>query len=248
MKKDFLPTRPDRRLFLIAASSLALAACGSLDKLVGPPDASQMYALRPSVPAAQSGGKVSWALSVQKPDASNSLDSSRIALARSDTQLDYYANATWPDRLPDLVQTALLAGFEASGRIDAVARDEDALHTDYQLSTDLRDFEARYAAPNGIPTVAVTIIAHMANARSRAMVATLTVTLTQAATANNVDAVVQAFDIALAKAVDQITQWALALPPPAAETAKAEPEPEPATPPPQKGASTRSPVRPPRAP
>jgi cholesterol transport system auxiliary component len=249
-KNDRIPRtdmlRLGRRLFLIAGSLLALAACGSLDKLVGPPDASQMYALRPALPAAQPGSKVTWALSIQKPDASNSLDSSRIALARSDTQLDYYANATWPDRLPDLVQTALLAGFEASGRIDAVARDEDALHADYQLSTDLRDFEARYAAPNGVPTVAMTIIAHMANARSRMMVATLTVALTQAATANNVDAVVQAFDIALAKAIDQITQWALALPPPTTttETAKAVPEPEPVTSPPQKGASARSPVPP----
>ena len=212
-KNDRLP-RFDRRLFLIAGSSLALAACGGLDKLVGPPDAPQMYALRPPPPAAQAGDKVAWALSILKPDASDNLDSSRIALAKSDTRLDYYANAAWQDRLPDLVQTALLAGFEASGRIDTVARDEDALHADYKLSTDLRDFEARYAVPDGVPNVAVTIIAHMTNARSREIVANLTVTLTEAATANSVDAVVQAFDIALAKAVGQITHWALALPPP----------------------------------
>jgi len=202
-----------RRLFLIAGSSLALAACGSLDKLLGPPEAPQIYALRPAVPAAQPGGaKVGWALSILKPDASSNLDSSRIALAKSDTQLDYYANAAWPDRLPDLVQTALLAGFEASGRIDAVSRGEDALHSDYELSTDLRDFEARYATPGGVPDVAVTIIAHMADARSRKIVANLAVSLTQPAAANSVDSVVQAFNVTLAKAIDQITQWALALP------------------------------------
>jgi cholesterol transport system auxiliary component len=231
-KNDRMP-RLDRRLFLIAGSSLALTACGSLDKLLGPPDAPQIYALRPTLPAAQPGDKVSWALAILKPDASNSLDSSRIALAKSETQLDYYANATWPDRLPDLVQTALLAGFEASGRIDAVSRDDDALHSDYELSTDLRDFEARYAAPDGVPTVVVTIIAHMANARSRMIVANHTVKLTQAASANSVDAVVQAFDLVLAQAITEITQWALALPPPAStDAAKSVPEPEPA--PPQK--------------
>jgi len=247
MKNDLLLSRPDRRLFLIAGSSLTLAACGSLDKLVGPPDAPQMYVLRPAAPAAQPGGKVGWALSILKPDASDSLDSSRIALAKSETQIDYYANASWPDRLPELVQTVLLAGFEASGRIDAVSRGDDALHADYELSTDLRDFEARYATPDGVPTVAVTIIAHMANARSRMIVANLAVTLTQAASANSVDAVVQALDVALAKAVDQITQWALALPPPAtSDTAKATPEPEPAPPP--KSARARSPTPPPRAP
>jgi cholesterol transport system auxiliary component len=213
-------------VFLIASSSLVLAACGSLDKLVGPPDAPQIYTLRPMPPAVQSGGKVGWALSILKPDASNNLDTSRIALAKSDTQLDYYANAAWPDRLPDMVQTALLAGFEATGRIDAVARDEDALHSDYELSTDLRDFEARYATPGGVPSVAITIIAHMADTRSRKMMANLTVTLTEPASANNVDAVVQAMDTALAKAIGQITQWALALPPPSS-TATDTPEPAP---------------------
>jgi cholesterol transport system auxiliary component len=210
MKKDLSPSR---RLFLLAASSLALSACGSI---VGPPDAPRIYALRPAPQPAQPGGKVGWALSVLKPDASSNLDSPRIALARSDTQLDYYANAVWPDRLPDLVQTALLAGFETSGRIDAVSRDADALHADYQLSTDLRDFEARYAVPDGIPTIAVTIVAHMAEARSRRIVSNFTVRLDEPASANSVEAAVRAFDSALAKAVARITQWALALPPPRA--------------------------------
>jgi cholesterol transport system auxiliary component len=212
-----------KNLLLIAVSSLVLAACGSI---VGPPDAPQMYALRPAPQPAQPGAKVGWALAILKPDASSNLDSSRIALAKNSTQLDYYANATWPDRLPDIVQTTLLAGFETSGRIDAVSRDADALHADYQLSTDLRDFEARYATPDGVPTVAVTIIAHMADAKTRMIVSNLTVTLNEPASANSVDAVVQAFDTALAKAVTQITQWALALPPPRNADA------EPALPPP----------------
>lgn len=216
MRKNSATPLLDRRLLLIAGSSLALSACGSLDKLVGPPDAPQMYALRPTAPAAQPGGsKVGWALAIQKPDAPGNLDSARIALARNGAQLDYYANAAWPDRLPDLVQTALLAGFEASGRIDAVSRDDDGLHSDYQLSTDLRDFEARYATPGGAPNAAVTIIAHISDTKSRKMAASLAVNLTEPASANSVDAVVQAMNTALAKAVDQIVQWALALPPPA---------------------------------
>jgi cholesterol transport system auxiliary component len=203
---------PDRRFFLVAASSLALSACSNI---LGPPDAAQMYALRPAPPPAQPGGKVGWALMISKPDAADNLDSARIPLARGDTELDYFANASWPDHLPDMVQTALLAGFEASGRIDSVSREEDTLHADYALSTDLRDFEARYATPDGAPNIAVTIVAHMVEAHSRKIVAGLTVALTEPASANTVDAVVQAMDTALAKAVAQITQWALALPPPA---------------------------------
>jgi len=75
------------------------------------------------------------------------------------------------------------------------------------------------------------------------IVANHTVKLTQAASANSVDAVVQAFDQALAQAIAEITQWALALPPPAS-TAKAPEELEPA--PPQK--PTRGLPSTPRAP
>ncbi|HZQ41395.1 MAG TPA: hypothetical protein VFA87_11390, partial [Rhizomicrobium sp.] len=74
-----------RRFFLIGTASLALAACGNL---LGPPPASQIYVLRPRPPA-QGGEKVTWALAVDKPDASDALDTERIALSKSDTQLDY---------------------------------------------------------------------------------------------------------------------------------------------------------------
>lgn len=205
--------RGDRRLFLSGASALFLTGCGNL--LGGAPP-SQIYLLRPAPPQPQPGAKVSWALAIMKPDASDALDTDRIALARNETQLDYYANAVWPDRLSNIVQTALLAGFEASGRIQSVARDEDALRSDYNLSTEIRDFEARYSAPDGAPAVSVTIIARMAAARSRQIVANLTANATQPASANAVDAVVQAFDAALANAVGQIVNWALDLPPPPA--------------------------------
>jgi hypothetical protein len=56
----------------------------------------------------------------------------------------------------------------------------------------------------------------MAEAHSRKIVANLTVDLSEPASANNVDAVVQAFDTALAKAITQIVTWALSLPPPPA--------------------------------
>ncbi|HXR95923.1 MAG TPA: ABC-type transport auxiliary lipoprotein family protein [Rhizomicrobium sp.] len=200
----------DRRLILIGVSSLVLAACGNL---LGPPPPSQIYVLRPTPPT-QGGEKVPWALAIDKPDASDALDTERIALAKSDTQLDYYANAMWPDRLPNLVQTALLAGFEVTGRIDSVARDEDALHADYQLSTDVRDFEAHYTTSDGAPSATVTIVARMAEAHSRKIVANLTVNQTEPASGTSVDAVVQAFDAALAKAIAQIVTWALSLPPP----------------------------------
>src|SRR5881275_572751 len=67
------------------------------------------------------GAKVPWALSILHPEMTGALDSERIALFQADGSMDYYAKATYPDRLAPIVQHALLDGFEASGRIDAVA-------------------------------------------------------------------------------------------------------------------------------
>ena len=61
-----------------------------------------------------------WQLSIVLPDAPDSLDTTRIVLEHANHTMDYYADATWPDRLSLLVQSALLDAFQASNRISAV--------------------------------------------------------------------------------------------------------------------------------
>jgi cholesterol transport system auxiliary component len=200
---------PDRRFLLLALPSLAVAACGNI---IGPPAASQIYFLRTTPDQAKPGTKVHWSLAIAKPDAPQSLDGVRIALARNSTEFDYYANAVWSDRLPELIQTRLLAGFEATGRIDVVERSEDMVHADYKLLTDIRDFEAHYTNLETPPLVAVTIVAHIVDVHSRKVVSSLTAAFTQACTVNSVNCAVEALDVALTKAVTLITDWALDLP------------------------------------
>src|SRR5579872_1734824 len=118
-----------RRLFLIGACSFVLSACGGNVLGLGPPEASTIYVVAPKFPPAGAGGeKVKWALAILRPDVAAGLDSDRIALTQPDGTMDYYAKAGYPDRLPAIVQQALLDGFESSGRIDAVAGEQDALH------------------------------------------------------------------------------------------------------------------------
>ena len=209
---------PDRRALFGIVPALLLASTSS--NILGPPNASQIYVLTASAAAAAAaaapapGPKVAWALSIGIPSASDSLDTDRIALMRSNTTMDYYANAQWPDRLPLMVQTALLENFENSGRITQVARNEDSLSVDYTLRSELRDFEARYDQPDGAPTVVVKITSRMVTAHGHNIASTFTTEQSVPASANSVNAVVEAFDTALAAAAAQIVNWALALPPP----------------------------------
>jgi cholesterol transport system auxiliary component len=199
-----------RRLLLTGVCGLALAGCGGL---IGPPEAPRLFVLNP-VPQPAPGAKVDWALSIALPDASAGLDSQRIAITRPPVGLDYYADAEWPDRLPALVQSTLLQAFEASGRIEAVAPDNDGTRADYILSTDLRDFEARYDQPDGIPVAVVRIGARLVRTVKRDIASRFEAHEEEPAGQNSVEAAVQAFDTALARALAKIVDWALETPKP----------------------------------
>jgi cholesterol transport system auxiliary component len=202
-----------RRLFLIGVSALGLSACGGNLLGLGPPDAGPIYPVRPAF-SAGSGEKVSWALSILRPDVASGLDTDRIALVQPDGSLEFYAKSNYPDRLPPLVQQALLDGFEASGRIDAVAPEQAALHADYNLVTEVKDFAAHYSQPDGTPAVTVSITAKLTTAHGRAIVANFSAIQTGTATANSAAAATQALQQALGAAVTQIVNWALTAPPP----------------------------------
>jgi cholesterol transport system auxiliary component len=197
---------------VIAAATLALSACG-VDKLIGPPEAPQIYVLRPATGDLQ-GPRVSWALAVDNPNAANDFDTDRIAISRSANTRDYYANAVWPDKLPSVIQNLLVQAFEKSGRIDQVASDAAGLHTDYTLQTDIRTFEAHYAQPDGVPTAVVVIAASLISRDSHSIVARTLVEQQAPATQNSIDAAVDAFDRAFGNATTQLVNWTLASVPP----------------------------------
>lgn len=195
---------PCRRVVSLAAF-LVLAGCGSL---IGPSNpAPQIYRLEPPLSAPAAGARVSWQLDVAKPEASQTLNSERIALVRG-AVMDYYAGVQWNDTTPQLVQSLLVEAFERSGRVAAVAPESEGLRADYTLATEIRDFDAQYATENGAPKVVVEIEAKLLDPRGQ-VVATLDARHTANAERNSVAAAVAAFDQALGATLDEIVVWAL---------------------------------------
>ena len=201
----------DRRALLAATAGLFAAGCSNI---VGPPPAPKLYVLQPVLPRGLPGGKVEWALSIQAPEATSGLDSERIAILLPPSNMDYYADSAWADRLPALVQSALLEAFEASGRIDAVARDSDGVHADFMLSTDLRDFEARLDQAQGAPLAVVRIGARMVKSRSREIAGYISASREVRASVNSVEAAVEALNTAFAGVLAQLVPWVLDRPAP----------------------------------
>jgi cholesterol transport system auxiliary component len=207
---------PSRRsLLAIGGATLTLAAC-SLQNVIGPPEAPQIYVLHATLPNL-GGPKVAWALAVDRPETANNLDIERIAISRSANTQDYYANAVWTDKVPNLVQGALVEAFEKSGRIDQVTSDTGAVRTDYRLQTEIREFEARYNQPDGAPTAVVRIAARLVVRDRHAIVLTTVVERETPATQNSVDAAVNAFNRSSGEAIAQIVNWTLSAPSPKAE-------------------------------
>jgi cholesterol transport system auxiliary component len=208
-----MKTAHDRRAFLaLSASAVALAGCGDL---LGPPEASPIYVMRPQFPLV-AAPKVTWSLALERPNAQGALNTDRIAILQPSGIMDYYAKAQYGDALPNLVETALLEAFERSAALPGVGRTAEALRSDYHLLTDIKNFEARYAVADGIPDAVVTLSARLVTSRGRISTGTTTITKTVAARANSVAAATAALGEALAGVANEIVTWTLAFPPPPA--------------------------------
>lgn len=199
-------SRPPRRLVL-AALAFAPAGCSGLLSSSTPPP--QLYTLTPASDFPPGGARVAWQLLVDVPASAAALDSERIALSRSATTVDYFADAAWTDRAPLMVQSLIVQSFENSGRITAIGRESLALKGDYVLRPELRHFEADYAG-GAVPNAHVQISVKLVKAPDRVIVGQQVFDAAVPAAANLVPAIVDAFNTALHRAARQIVDWALA--------------------------------------
>jgi cholesterol transport system auxiliary component len=194
------------RRSVLAALALAPAGCSSLLSGAPPPN---LYTLTPASDFPAGGKPVSWQLLVEVPQSVAALDSDRIALSRSATTVDYFADSAWTDRAPRLVQSLIVQSFENSGRIAAVGRDSLALRADYTLQLELRHFEADYGG-GASPAAHVQIAAKLVKLPDRSIVAQRSFDAAVSA-ANQIPAVVGAFNDALHQVLRPLVDWTLAV-------------------------------------
>ena len=199
-----MPTARSSRRWLAGAMTLLLAGCGSL---LGLPPSPHLYRVTPKSTYPANLPHLQTQILVEVPLAPAGLDSARIALSRSAVSIDYFADSEWTERVPLLVQTALLESFENSGAIAAIDRESMGLRADFILKTEIRHFEALYDSPNGAPEVWVAIIARLVDPAGRNIVAHTSFERRERAGANDVGRVVLAFDEALGAVMGDIVVW-----------------------------------------
>lgn len=175
------------------------------------PTPPQLYTLTPKTTFDPALPKADWQLLVELPVAPAGLDTPRIAVVRGQTALDYFADSSWTDRAPAMIQGLLVQSFEESRRIVSVGRENVGLRSDFVLKSDLRDFQAEYdGASGGFPTrVHVRMAGKLVSVPRRTIEAGETFDATAPIANNSFTAIISAFDDALGTVMRRIVEWTL---------------------------------------
>ncbi|HZD26089.1 MAG TPA: ABC-type transport auxiliary lipoprotein family protein [Alphaproteobacteria bacterium] len=203
-----LPRRLAPALLAAGGLALLLGGCTSvLPDLGGPPP--DLYVLTPKSTFKPGLPKVDWQLVVEEPSAAGGLDTNRIALTMRPIELQYFASSRWTERAPRMVQTLLVESFENSGRIVGVGREVIGLRSDFNLKSELREFQAEYADPDRPPLVRVRLNIKLVRQPRRQIVASRNIEGVATASGGSMPEIVQGFDAALGKVLRRTVEWAL---------------------------------------
>ena len=206
-----LPNPWRRTRILTAALALALApllggCAGSL--LPGGGEPPRLFALTPKSTFAPDLPAVRRQLIIELPQAAAGLNSTRIAILQSATSLNYYARASWTDLAPVMVQTLMVESFENTGRIVAVGRESIGLRADFNLKTDLREFQAQHQDGKP-PLIHVRVNGKLVRMPERQIVAAQTFEEIAPAGGSGLEAAIASFDDALGKVLKRLVEWSL---------------------------------------
>ena len=196
-----------RRLILMVGLGAFLTGCAGVLPGSGPP--ANLYTLTPKNTFDEALPRVPWQLVVEEPSAAGGLQVQNIALRTKAIELQYFAGSRWTERAPRMVQTLLVESFENSGKIVAVGRQAIGLRSDFNLKTELREFQAEYAGANSAPTVHVRLSARLIQQPRREIIASENFDAKVQAGGTGMDDVVIAFDEALGKVIRRTVEWTL---------------------------------------
>lgn len=201
------------RLIPLAAIAVALSGCALLSS---PPEA-QLYRFGMDTASVQPLPVDAPQLNLRAIDMVDAAETDRILSITGGSEAAYIAAARWVAPAQELYTASLESAFASQARRVRLIGRREALRGEQTLDIDVRAFEARYDAPETIPTVVVTVRARLL--QDRELVSEQVFSSSRPATENRVSTIVQAFDAATADVNGQIVSWADATvtpaPPPA---------------------------------
>ena len=195
--------------FLKIASVVLTVLAAGCSVLPNPGPAPNLYVLSPKNTFPPELPRLAQQLVIAEPTANRALNTDRIALRPTPAQVKYFSAVRWVNLAPKMVQTLLVESFENSGKIEAVGREAITLQPDYLLLSELREFQADYPPGDTPPNAVVRINVKLIRQPDARIVASRTFSVAIPAEKDHMQAVIQAFDAALGKALKRIVVWSL---------------------------------------
>jgi ABC-type uncharacterized transport system auxiliary subunit len=192
---------------------LALAGCGSLFKNKTAPPTMYWLSVQPSngaqLQAAAADPAVPRAdLAVLKPSVRAGLDTERVAALYPDRRLEYFADVRWSGPLDEVLQGLAVQELHSHPGMRNVSTDTSAFPSDYWLEIEVLDFQAEYGGTNTAPTVHVHFLARIGNSADRRILGRFEPDVHEAAAANRMGAIIEAYNRAAGSALAEIAAGA----------------------------------------
>ena len=165
-----------------------------------------LYAPVPQFAQGADEVQMAWRLAVARPLASGPVATPRILVRPTPSEIEVYPQAQWSEPAPGLVAQALMQALEADGRLAALDRSSAGLVRDFELTTELRDFQIELAdTPVAILRIKANLVAYpeghlVASRLSEARVP---------AAGQQVAEAVAALSETLERALPQVADWAV---------------------------------------
>jgi cholesterol transport system auxiliary component len=191
-------------LALLAGFAL-VSSCSILPKS----EPSDVYRL----PSAQSAAVAShgtpqhWSLRLAKPQASEVLNSPKIAVIPQGDLISSYTASRWSDPAPVLLRNRLLDGFQRDGRVTLLSTDDSNFQADLELGGSLQAFQTEYQGTAA--SVVIRLDALLVRGYDQRILASRRFEVRQPLSDVKVPAVVAGFGQASDQLTAQVVAWAV---------------------------------------
>lgn len=192
---------------LIAAAAIAaglLSACSIVPK-TDPPAVYQLATA--SEPLAIKGPALPFSLSIDTPQSSRVIDSTRILVQPQETRLSAYKGARWGDTVPAMLRQRFTQALRQTGALKAVSNDNLNYRTDLSLGSEVMTFQVQYH-PSGVKAVVV-LDAFLSEPAGQSIIAAHRFTVEQALSDPSVQSAVHALSTASDQLTHELVQWTL---------------------------------------
>jgi cholesterol transport system auxiliary component len=189
----------------LLASFTLISSCSILPKS----EPFDLYRL-PSVQSSASASHVTpqrWSLRLNKPQASEALNSPNIAVIPQGDVISSYKGSRWSDPAPVLLRNRLLDGFQRDGRVTLLSTDDSNFQADMEMGGSLQAFQTEYQGSS--TSVVVRLDALLVRGYDQRILASKRFEVRQPLSDVKVPAVVAGFGQASDRLTAQVVAWAV---------------------------------------